>query len=57
MKKIIFTLMAFGATAAANAQETYLNANLLKPELTGTARYVGMGGAMEARGAGLSALR
>ena len=48
--------MAFGATAAANAQETYLNANLLKPELTGTARYVGMGGAMEALGADISTI-
>ena len=56
MKKIIFTLMAFGAIAAANAQETYLNANLLKPELTGTARYVGMGGAMEALGADISTI-
>lgn len=54
-KKIIFGLMAMAAITA-NAQETYENANLMKPELTGTARYIGMGGAMEALGADISTI-
>ncbi|MGM9779528.1 MAG: OmpP1/FadL family transporter [Prevotella sp.] len=54
-KKIIFGLMALAAITA-NAQETYENANLMKPELTGTARYIGMGGAMEALGADISTI-
>ena len=54
-KKIIFGLMAMAAITA-NAQETYENANLMKPELTGTARYIGMGGAMEAMGADISTI-
>ena len=41
---------------SANGQETYENANLMKPELTGTARYIGMGGAMEALGADISTI-
>ena len=44
------------AAITANAQETYENANLMKPELTGTARYIGMGGAMEALGADISTI-
>ena len=54
-KKIIFGIMALAAITA-NAQETYENANLMKPELTGTARYIGMGGAMEALGADISTI-
>lgn len=54
-KKIIFGLMAMAAITA-NAQETYENANLMKPELTGTARYIGIGGAMEALGADISTI-
>lgn len=45
-------LMAIGAMA----QETYIDGELLTPELNGTARYVGMGGAMEALGADLSTM-
>lgn len=41
----------------AMAQETYENARLLGSDLNGTARYVGMGGAMEALGADLSTIR
>lgn len=41
----------------AMAQETYENARLLGNDLNGTARYVGMGGAMEALGADLSTIR
>ena len=40
---------------AVSAQETYDNAQLATKDLNGTARYVGMGGAMEALGADLSA--
>lgn len=45
-------LMAIGVMA----QETYMDGELLSPELNGTARYVGMGGAMEALGADLSTI-
>lgn len=38
------------------AQETYENANLTSTGLNGTARYVGMGGAMEALGADVSTI-
>lgn len=38
------------------AQETYVNADLATQDLNGTARYVGMGGAMEALGADISTI-
>ena len=38
------------------AQDTYENARLLGNDLNGTARYVGMGGAMEALGADISTI-
>lgn len=38
------------------AQETYENAKLVDNDLNGTARYVGMGGAMEALGADISTI-
>ena len=38
------------------AQETYENTKLIDNDLNGTARYVGMGGAMEALGADLSTI-
>ena len=38
------------------AQETYENTNLTSTDLNGTARYVGMGGAMEALGADVSTI-
>lgn len=38
------------------AQETYENAKLIGDDLNGTARYVGMGGAMEALGADISTI-
>ena len=41
---------------AASAQETYINAPLAQKDLNGTARYVGMGGAMEALGADISTI-
>jgi hypothetical protein len=38
------------------AQETYENAKIVAEDLNGTARYVGMGGAMEALGADISTI-
>lgn len=38
------------------AQETYQNTKMAENSLTGTARYVGMGGAMEALGADISTM-
>lgn len=40
----------------ANAQETYENTKMVDNDLNGTARYVGMGGAMEALGADISTI-
>lgn len=51
----IFMAAALLAMPAA-AQETYENAKLTSSDLNGTARYVGMGGAMEALGADLSTI-
>lgn len=42
--------------ANAYAQETYENTKLVDNDLNGTARYVGMGGAMEALGADISTI-
>lgn len=56
MKKIIaIAAMAVGIMPAA-AQETYENAKISWSDLNGTARYVGMGGAMEALGADISTI-
>lgn len=56
MKKIIiFSLLACGAYNAM-AQETYESAAIATEDLNGTARYVGMGGAMEALGADISTI-
>lgn len=51
---LIAALMGGSLTAA--AQETYMNAELATGDLNGTARYVGMGGAMDALGADLSTI-
>lgn len=57
MKSKYICLAAMGFLALpAMAQETYENARLLEKDLNGTARYVGMGGAMEALGADLSTI-
>lgn len=55
MKKILFALTMLAAVPAA-AQETYENANIATDDLNGTARYVAMGGAMEALGADISTI-
>ena len=57
MKKTLIILAAFlMASATAGAQETYENAKIAQKDLTGTARYVGMGGALEALGADISTM-
>lgn len=53
--KYILAALALGAMPAA-AQETYQDAKLMETDLNGTARYIGMGGAMEALGADLSTI-
>ena len=55
MKKYIATI-CFLAALPVMAQETYENANIATGDLNGTARYVGMGGAMEALGADISTM-
>ena len=58
MKKIAFSLAtAFLCALSLQAQTTYEAANLLGSDLDGTARYVGMGGAMSALGADVSTIR
>ncbi len=54
-KHILFASM-FMASMNAMAQETYQDTKLAENQLTGTARYVGMGGAMEALGADISTI-
>ena len=49
-------MIAVMGTASMMAQETYENAKLATEDLNGTARYVGMGGAMEALGADISTM-
>ena len=54
--KYIFFAVSLFAALSTNAQETYENAKLAGEDLNGTARYVGMGGAMEALGADISTI-
>lgn len=56
MKKILTTFTFAMLGIAAMGQETYDNAQLASKDLNGTARYVGMGGAMEALGADISTM-
>ena len=55
MKKLIFAAFALAVMPVA-AQDTYESARLLGSDLNGTARYVGMGGAMDALGADISTI-
>jgi hypothetical protein len=55
MKKMLFAACVLAAMPAA-AQDTYESARLLGSDLNGTARYVGMGGAMDALGADISTI-
>lgn len=57
MKKFVFTVFFVLAATTIMAQETYLNDyTTSRSDLFGTARYVGMGGAMGALGADLGAI-
>ena len=56
MKKIFMAALAVAMGLPAAAQDTYESARLLGSDLNGTARYVGMGGAMEALGADISTM-
>ena len=56
MKKILSIMTVAMLGTAVSAQETYDNAQLASKDLNGTARYVGMGGAMEALGADISTI-
>ena len=56
MKKYIAMAMLSVVLAPAAAQDTYENARVLGSDLNGTARYVGMGGAMEALGGDISTI-
>lgn len=57
MKRNLFLFAtAFMLTQTALAQTPYINEGLLSPDLIGTARSVGMGGAMGALGTDLSAM-
>ncbi len=57
MKKYIYTtLMAMAGVAAMNAQSAYDAETMSTADLNGTARYVGMGGALGALGADLSTM-
>lgn len=55
-KQIALTLLTAALALPAAAQETYQSTRLTESELNGTARYVGMGGAMEALGADISTI-
>lgn len=54
--KYIFVALMALTTLPSAAQETYENTKMVEDELNGTARYVGMGGAMDALGADISTL-
>lgn len=56
MKKIAIIAALLTASMSGVAQETYENAKIANEDLNGTARYVGMGGAMEALGADISTI-
>lgn len=54
--KVLISALLAGVVLPLGAQETYENTNLLDNDLNGTARYVGMGGALEALGADISTI-
>lgn len=56
MKKIFVSIFVLAAAMPVIAQETYENAKIATEDLNGTARYVGMGGAMDALGADISTI-
>ena len=56
MKKLLVMACVAIVSLPLAAQETYENAKVSTQDLNGTARYVGMGGAMEALGADISTI-
>lgn len=56
MKKLFLAAFVCAGILPIVAQDTYESARLLGNDLNGTARYVGMGGAMEALGADISTI-
>ena len=56
MKKIYIALLAVAGFLPATAQDAYESARLMTEDLNGTARYVGMGGAIDALGADISTI-
>ncbi len=56
MKRYFSLTACLIALLPVGAQETYDNATIATEDLNGTARYVGMGGAMEALGADISTI-
>lgn len=56
MKRLTLIFISAIAAVSLSAQETYENAKIATEDLNGTARYVGMGGAMDALGADLSTI-
>lgn len=55
-KELYIAAFALAVVLPVTAQDTYESARLLGSDLNGTARYVGMGGAMEALGADISTM-
>ena len=56
MKKVYAIAVTMLAAMPLAAQETYENVKIATEDLNGTARYVGMGGALEALGADISTI-
>lgn len=56
MKRLYIAMIAVMGAMPMMAQETYENAKIASQDLNGTARYVGMGGALEALGADISTM-
>lgn len=56
MKKVFIALLAVAGAVPVTAQDTYESAKLMTEDLNGTARYVGMGGALDALGADISTI-
>lgn len=56
MKKNLLVAALLGGCLQASAQDVYQVENFISEDLNGTARYVGMGGAMSALGADLSVM-
>ena len=54
--KLTLTILAFALSLTAGAQTSFDAAKLYEEELNGTARYVGMGGAMGALGSDISVI-